>query len=395
MVLTPFEQLSATISATKKIFVSVKCTFNLRLSTNKDVASIYLFIQGNNKRERINLDLKINPNDWDKKNNLLKETTNVNKDLNLYLKGVLYKINEIQTNYRLRNQTVTPEIIKNELRDGMPRLDFIKYFELLFEKNTLNIKKGTMRRYHSVLKKIKGFRKEILFSQIDMQIINDYIAYCRKMNNKSTTINSNLSTIKAVLNRAKDEGIKINISPDDIKVGSTTGSKQSLSITQTKFLLTFNQTTTNDSWQLISGYFLFACFTGLRYGDLMAQNRNDLYNDTITFISQKNGKQQTIRLNKNAKQLVERIPNLFIIKYSNEYINRELKHIQKFLGIKFELTFHIARHTFATSFLKAGGSVEKLQKLLAHSNIRETMIYVHILAEEANEDIMLLDELFK
>jgi integrase len=197
------------------------------------------------------------------------------------------------------------------------------------------------------------------------------------------------------LNRAKDEGIRISIAPEDIKVGSTQGNKQSLSVAQTKALLIFNETTTNESWQLISGYFLFACFTGLRYGDVMAQNRNDLFNDTITFVSQKSEKHQTIRLNENAKQLVKRIPKLFIEKYTNEYINRELKHIQKFLGVKFELTFHIARHTFATSFLKAGGSVEKLQKLLAHSNIRETMIYVHILAEEANEDIMLLDDLFK
>jgi len=226
-------------------------------------------------------------------------------------------------------------------------------------------------------------------------LINDYIAYCRKLKNKSTTINSNLSTIKAILNRAKDEGIRISIAPEDIKVGSTAGNKHSLTVEQTKALLTFNQTTTNESWQLISGYFLFVCFTGLRYGDLMKQNRNDLYNDTITFVSQKGDKHQTIRLNKNAKKLVMRMPKLFIEKYTNEYINRELKHIQKFLGVKYELTFHIARHTFATNFLKSGGQVEKLQKLLGHSNIRETMIYVHILAEEANEDIMLLDNLFK
>jgi integrase len=395
MVLSPTERLSDTISATQKLFVSVKCRFDIRATRKKDVVSIYLIIQGNNERERINLDLKINPKDWDKKNNLLKDTSNDNKDINLYLKGILSKINEIQTNYRLRHQPITPLIIRKELKDGMPRVDFVKFFELLFERNALNIKKGTLRRYHSVFEKIKKFRSEILFSEIDQRLINDYIAYCRKMKNKSTTINSNLSTIKAILNRAKDEGIRISIAPEDIKVGSTQGNKQSLSVAQTKALLIFNETTTNESWQLISGYFLFACFTGLRYGDVMAQNRNDLFNDTITFVSQKSEKHQTIRLNENAKQLVKRIPLLFIEKYTNEYINRELKHIQKFLGVKFELTFHIARHTFATSFLKAGGSVEKLQKLLAHSNIRETMIYVHILAEEANEDIMLLDDLFK
>jgi site-specific recombinase XerD len=277
----------------------------------------------------------------------------------------------------------------------MPRVDFIKFFELLFERNALNIKKGTLRRYHSVLNKVKKFRSEILFSEIDQRLISDFITYCRKQKNEGTTINSNLSTIKAVLNRAKDEGIRIGIDPDQIKVGSTTGHRHSLSVEQTKALLTFSQTTINESWQLITGYFLFSCFTGLRYGDVMNLNRNELLIDSISFLNQKSSKNQTIRLNNNAKQLVERLPQLFLKKFTNEYINRELKHIQKFLGIKFELSFHNARHTFATSFLKAGGSVEKLQKLLAHSNIRETMIYVHILAEEANEDIMLLDNLFK
>ncbi|MFV8354970.1 tyrosine-type recombinase/integrase [Flavobacterium sp. XS1P32] len=59
-----------------------------------------------------------------------------------------------------------------------------------------------------------------------------------------------------------------------------------------------------------------------------------------------------------------------------------------------KVTFHVPRHTFATSFLRAGGQVEKLQLLLGHSDIKQTMIYVHIVQADANAEIFLLDNLF-
>jgi site-specific recombinase XerD len=64
------------------------------------------------------------------------------------------------------------------------------------------------------------------------------------------------------------------------------------------------------------------------------------------------------------------------------------------LKIQKKVSFHVARHTFATSFLRAGGQVEKLQKLLGHSDIKQTMIYVHIVQADANAEIFLLDNLF-
>jgi len=62
-------------------------------------------------------------------------------------------------------------------------------------------------------------------------------------------------------------------------------------------------------------------------------------------------------------------------------------------GIEKNISFHVARHTFATNFLRSGGKVENLQKLLNHQSISTTMEYVHIIAEEANKEIYLLDGL--
>jgi site-specific recombinase XerD len=75
-------------------------------------------------------------------------------------------------------------------------------------------------------------------------------------------------------------------------------------------------------------------------------------------------------------------------------MNDELKKIMKILSINKKVTFHVARHTFATLFLKAGGKIEKLRIILGHSSVRETEIYEHITQAEANEEMFLLDKFY-
>lgn len=150
----------------------------------------------------------------------------------------------------------------------------------------------------------------------------------------------------------------------------------------------------NPSHKLIVGYFLFSCMTGLRFSDVMRLKRSELMDEHIHFIAQKTNKDQMITLNKKAKEIIKSCKDLFLTKFTNEHVNRELKEIMRILGVRKKVSFHVARHTFATSFLRMGGSVEKLQILLGHSSIMQTMIYSHIVAAEANKSIYLLDDLF-
>lgn len=68
-----------------------------------------------------------------------------------------------------------------------------------------------------------------------------------------------------------------------------------------------------------------------------------------------------------------------------------MKNIAKVVGITKLLTYHVSRHTFATLFLSRGGRVEVLQKILGHSKIEDTMIYVHIIDEISNTQIEQMD----
>jgi integrase len=74
-------------------------------------------------------------------------------------------------------------------------------------------------------------------------------------------------------------------------------------------------------------------------------------------------------------------------------MNCYLKEIADICGIKKELTFHIARHTFATCITMANGvSIESVSKMLGHRNLRTTQHYVKILDAKVSQDMLMLNK---
>lgn len=79
---------------------------------------------------------------------------------------------------------------------------------------------------------------------------------------------------------------------------------------------------------------------------------------------------------------------------SNQKMNAYLKEIADVCGINKELTFHIARHTFATTItLSNGVPIETVSKMLGHTNLKTTQHYAKILDKKIS--MMILKEKFK
>ncbi len=72
-------------------------------------------------------------------------------------------------------------------------------------------------------------------------------------------------------------------------------------------------------------------------------------------------------------------------------MNAYLKEIAAVCGIEKELTFHIARHTFATTItLTNGVPIESVSKMLGHKNLRTTQHYAKVLDRKVSEDMDVL-----
>jgi len=357
--------------------------------------ALYVQIFLDKKMKRLPLNISVAPKNFDKIKQIVKGKSQQAKDNNLIISKKLADINRVAVTYRLNGTYLTMEKLLEDLHNPSVKVDFLKFYEFHLEKQKEILKPGTYRQQKATLTKIKKWRKEIFFYELTEDFLNEMIAYFKnKLKNKQTTISTTLKNLKKYLHLANKNGIVTPLNFDDIHVKSFSGERTYLDSHEIRNLYEYrNASFTTGSHKSIIDRFLFSCFTGLRISDIMQITQENIVGDHLVFIASKPGKFQKILLTKSAKQFINKTGQLFNNDFSPEYINRELKVIAKTCGIKKKVTFHVSRHTFATNFLISGGRVEVLQKLLAHSNISETMIYVHITDSIMDEQIVNLDSI--
>lgn len=155
---------------------------------------------------------------------------------------------------------------------------------------------------------------------------------------------------------------------------------------------------------IIRDIFLFSCYTGLAYADVKKLRRHEIVTgvDGEKWISTQRKKTDTsskIPLLKPALAILqkyEREPlciskGVLLPMPSNQKMNAYLKEIADLCGITKKMTFHTARHTFATTItLTNGVPIETVGKMLGHRNLKTTQHYAKILDKKVSDDMMML-----
>ena len=150
--------------------------------------------------------------------------------------------------------------------------------------------------------------------------------------------------------------------------------------------------------------FMFACFCGLRLSDIRDLRWEDIKKTekgfAISKVQIKTRESIMVPLSENAlrwmpvqgtakgMELVFDLPG-------DSAISRCVKKLAKNAGIEKNLTFHMSRHTFATTLLTLGADLYTTSKLLGHKSIRTTQIYAEVVNKKRIEAVSLLDEEFK
>lgn len=156
--------------------------------------------------------------------------------------------------------------------------------------------------------------------------------------------------------------------------------------------------------QLVKDLFIFSCYTGLCYIDvinLIEDNINFGIDGALWIIKkrEKTNKLLRIPILPKAKKMIDKyksqpksaINGTIFPKISNQKLNTYLKEIAVVCSIKKNLTFHLARHTFATTVtLTNGVPIETVSQLLGHSRISTTQIYAKVIERKVSEDMALL-----
>lgn len=179
-------------------------------------------------------------------------------------------------------------------------------------------------------------------------------------------------------------------------------------LTETELHLLMNFDFENPRLEQVTDIFLFCCFTGLAYADV-----KKLSGEHLVFGMDGNCRIKTKRTKTDTKSIVPILPaaETILNKYnfkekaknngtllpviSNQKMNVYLKEIAKACEIKKNLTFHLSRHTFATTVtLTNGVPIELVSRMLGHRSLRTTQIYAKVLERKLMEDMRKIKKKF-
>ena len=395
-------------------------TFNLLFFIKKNkirtngTAPIYLRITIDGKAADIAAKRYIDPKKWDVKAHKALGNSQEAKTLNLYLKTLEQQVYDSHYLMLKEEDFVTSEGLKSKLlgTDVSTRM-LIPIFQDHNDKVEALVGQdfapGTLERYKTSLKHTQEFinwkykTSDIDIKAIDHAFIMDYDFWLRSVRKCG-----NNTAVKYIKNFKKI--IRLCMAHGWLNKDPFLGYKAKLKAVERPFLskeeiqTMYEKEFVSDRLTQVRDVFLFCCYTGLAYVDVkkLTKSHINIGVDGEQWIFTRRQKTDTstrVPLLPVAKELVLRYDNhpqcvnsnvLFPV-VSNQTMNSYLKEIANVCGINKELTFHIARHTFATTItLSNGVPIESVSKMLGHTNIKTTQHYAKILDKKVSDDMSVL-----
>ena len=241
--------------------------------------------------------------------------------------------------------------------------------------------------------------KNIRLSQINEDYITGFIGHLNDSKLGTGTIYTYYNALMIVLNSAVREGLIAEnpakyVDPK-IKPKQKESSRDFLTLDELRQL-----TLTPCAAGMLKKAFLFSCFTGLRVSDICVIRKEDIVEvDKGKYqiqIAQKKTKSMVfIPLSDNAlKWMPQKKSGLLFPEIPpSPTRERKLAEWSKAAKIKKHVTFHVARHTYATLLLTYGADIYTVSQLLGHKNLETTQIYAKIIDEKKRETVDLIPQL--
>lgn len=355
-------------------------TFNItaRNRQNKNgLLPLYFVATLNRKSVYKSLGVCVPVNFWDAKNQCIKQ---INSEA-LHLSNIKAKATAIVLKLHLENKIVDQDQFidmvfeNNHIKNGT---DFYLFFETFL--NNANYPPTHVKAYNTLKEQLMSFNKNVCFNQINYSFCIGFANYLKtEFKNCNNTRLKKIQYLRCILNEAQKHGlIKVNAAKD-VTIKTEKTNRHALSKVELTVLeQLYNKNILKESSQNVLKYFLFCCYTGLRFGDLVKFRNTDINGGVIKIVQNKTGAVVSIPLIPKAKALV---PDFKFKVLTNQKSNEHLKYIKEVAEIKTHISCHVARHTFATIGLNCGIPLEVVSEVLGHSSTRVTKIYAKMLDE--------------
>lgn len=358
-------------------------------ATKKAVAPIELSISLNGTRKFINLPLKVNPTDFNRKRKP--------QYIEDYLASMRKLVDTAIVDLAKTNQPLTHQNLREYIQSGGVKSYTVKdwqddFFKMLDKKLKSEMSLPHYKRYQYVHKLLMNYLKaEDELTKITPMLM-DEIYSDLKAKYELATACGYMTKIKRMVKFAIDNG-KLTVNPfQSIKIKK--GEKPIVVLTKDEInkLEDLHQILTNKTLISVLDVFLFSCYSGLSYIDMKELQPEDIRyaENGAMFIEKKRhktGTTYTSVLFPQAEIILQRY-NYHLPVITNQKTNEYLKQLGAMAQIDKNVHLHLARHVYATQLLNAGVRMETVSRALGHKKIDITQKhYAKLITSTVIEEI--------
>ena len=388
-----------------------------RIKNGKAPLSARLTVNG--QRIEISAQRDVSILEWDSKSQIVSGRSQEAKEINNHLAMIKAKFLNCQGKLEIRGESITAESLKKEYTGVVERPRMLVE---IIEHHNNDIKtligkdysRATWVKYNTTQTHVEEFLKwkysitDINLKKLNFEFINDFEFYLKSQ--KNIDVNTNAKYIKNIKKIIKECVAKNWLDKDPFMAYKVKAKKTEREfLTELELQAIQEKEFTMERLNHIRDIFIFSCYTGLAYIDIynLSPNNIALGIDGEKWIFTHRQKTETasrIPLLSPALAILDKYkshPEIISKKKllpvpSNQKVNAYLKEIATVCEINKELTFHCARHTFATTVtLTNGVPIETVSKMLGHTKLQTTQIYAKILDKKVSGDMQVLRNKFQ
>ena len=312
---------------------------------------------------------------------------------------------------------ITAEALKNAMQGvgtKQNRTVVREFSDFLDEKSKcvgISISSSTLTRYQAAYKYFKRFLNEkyvlddIPFSKLDLEMIETYVLFQKiDLRLSSSTIKVNMKPLRTLALRVFHRGTLRQDPFFDYKYEKILKKPKWISNDELERMMQVEMKLA--SCNFTKEMFVFACYTGISYADLYHLKHSDIHDlddgsRMITFKRKKTNATSCIPILPAAQAILDKHRETKFAGRDGKVFKMQtlanmeghLKKIAKAAKVDKCLTFHMGRHTFATTVcLSQGVPIETVSRMLGHTSIKTTQIYAEITRTKLNEDMTHLEK---
>ncbi len=374
-------------------------------------ASIMIRLTINGDTSQFSSKLEVEPELWNVSSQKMNGNSLKARQLNSLLDDVRTSLKNHFHDIETHEAYVTAEKVRNAFLGITVRQQtllgtFRKHNEDVQKLVGISKSAATYAKYDRCMRRLEEFMqakyriKDIALKEISRVFITDFETYLRTESgcNENTTAKF-MQTFRMIIIMAKNNGWIFADPFINYKIRLKRVDRGYLTEPEIKKIL--RKQFTCKRLEQVRDIFIFACFTGLAYVDvrnLTKENIQTSFDGKLWIMTarQKTDTAVTVPLLKVPQAILKKyegtLPDGRLLPMlSNQKLNSYLKEIGDLCGITKNITFHLARHTFATTMTLAKGvPIETVSKMLGHTNIVTTQIYARITNDKIGRDMQAL-----